>query len=157
MSRHPKDILEEQKGEMKLERESFINHWRELAEFVRPRRGRFLDTDRNRGDKSKHKSIVNSKATKAYQVAKSGMLAGTMSPTRPWFSLESTDLDLMERQDVKEWLHTVERIMGRIFQESNFYGMATDFLGELLLFGTAAMTHEDDFEDVARFLHSYGR
>jgi hypothetical protein len=74
-----------------------------------------------------------------------------MSPTRPWFSLETQDPDLMERGAVKDWLYKVENLMRAIFNESNFYGMASNFLGEKLLFGTGAMLHVDDFEDVGRF------
>jgi hypothetical protein len=146
----PKDYYEQRRGQLTLERQSFIPHWRELAEYVRPRRGRFLITDRNKGDK-RYQSIINSKGTQAYQVAKSGMLAGSMSPARPWFALETTDPDMMDNNEVKIWLRDVEGIMRRIFSESNFYGSASEFLGELLLFGTAAMTHVDDFDDVARF------
>jgi hypothetical protein len=79
------------------------------------------------------------------------MLAGTMSPTRPWFTLETHDTDLMEAIGVKVWLGKVEKLLMAIFNESNFYGMASTYLQELLLFGTAAMTHENDFQDVARF------
>lgn len=148
--KHPKDVLEIRRQELKTERSSFDAHWRELAENIRPRRGRFLITDRNKGLK-KYNNIINSRATKAYQIAKSGLLAGSVSPARPWFALSTHDPELMEQQEVKVWLHQVELIMNQVFAESNFYGMASDFLGELILFGTACMTHEDDFEDVARF------
>lgn len=146
----PKDYYEQRRGQLELERQSFIPHWRECAEYIRPRRGRFLITDRNKGDK-RYQSIINSKATQAYQIAKSGMLAGSMSPARPWFALETPDPDLMDNNEVKIYLRDVEAVMRRIFNESNFYGAAAEFLGELILFGTAAMTHVDDFENVARF------
>ena len=135
---------------MDTERESFIAHYKELAEFIRPRRGRFFIQDRNKGQK-KHNSIINSKATKDHQIAVSGMLAGTMSPTRPWFNLESLDPGLMQRQEVKEWLFAVENLMRTILAESNFYGQASTYISELILFATATMSHVDDFEDVARF------
>lgn len=135
---------------MDIERESFVDHWRELQEFVSPRRGRFMVEDRTRGRK-RHQSIINSKATQALRVAVAGMLNGTMSPSRPWFKLETFDPDLMESEAVRQWLHKAELIVRSILNESNFYNMAPVFLKELLLFGTSAMTHVDDFEDVARF------
>ena len=33
------------------ERSTWITHWRELSEYQQPRAGRFLITDRNRGEK----------------------------------------------------------------------------------------------------------
>jgi hypothetical protein len=57
----------------------------------------------------------------------------------------------MERQEVKEWLSDVVRLMRAIYNSSNLYGQASVMLGELLLFGTGCMFHVDDFQDVARF------
>lgn len=145
-----RDYLERRKSALINERQSFIPHYRELAEFIQPRRGRFFVSDRNKGDR-RFASIINSKATQAHRVARSGMLAGTMSPTQPWFSLETPDSALMEFMPVKEWLYKVEALLRRIYNQSNFYNMAPVMLGELLLFGTGCMSQVDDFEDVARF------
>lgn len=147
---HPRDYYNRRFGELDTERESFVPHWKELSEFIRPRRGRFFLSDRNKGTK-KYSSIINSKATQDHRIATSGMLAGTMNPTEPWFNFETADLDLMERAEVKDWLHKVEILLRAILNESNFYSMVSTYLGELLLFGTAAMTHLEDFNDVARF------
>lgn len=133
-----------------LERSTFISHYKDLQENISPRRGRFFETDRNLGTK-RHSNIINSKATQALRVAVSGMLNGTMSPSRPWFSLESFDPDIMESAEVRDWLWKVELIIRSILNQSNFYTMAPVFLKELLLFGTSLMTHVDDFHDVARF------
>ena len=68
-----KDYFNQRLSSLKQERESFIDHWRELAEFVQPRRGRFFVTDRNKGDR-RHLSIINSKATQAHRIATAGLL-----------------------------------------------------------------------------------
>jgi hypothetical protein len=135
---------------MDLERQSFIPHYKELAEFVSPRRGRFSIEDRNKGDK-RHRAIINSAATQAVRVAVAGILNGTMSQSRPWFGLEPFDRGLLEQEDVREWLYSVELMLREILNASNFYTMAPVFLKELILFGTAVMTHVDDFENVARY------
>lgn len=151
-----KDYYMRRLGEMKTERQSFINHWSDISEFVKPRKGRFFVQDRNRGE-VKYNSIINSVGTQALKIATSGMLAGTISPTRPWFTLETHDPDMMEGPGVKAWLHKVERLLMTIFNESNFYGMSSVKLAELLLFGTSAMSHVDDFDSVARFYtHTIG-
>lgn len=135
---------------LKNERESFIPHYKELSEFVRPRRGRFFVEDRNKGDK-RYQSIINSRATRAHKICTAGMIAGTMSPARPWFSLETIDPDLMENRGVKDWLFSVEQRIRSVLNESNFYSMAPIMMGEMVLFGTGCMSHVEDFNDVARF------
>ena len=135
---------------LRTERESFIPHYMDLAEFIQPRRGRFFIQDRNKGTKV-HSSIINSHATFAHQTTRSGMMAGTMSPAHPWFDLKTFDPKLNEFQPVKDWLFDVTRIIRDIFSESNFYNQAPVLLGELILFGTGCMSHVDDFDNVARF------
>lgn len=144
------DLVKRRMGEMKTERTSFINHYREISQFIIPRRGRFYQTDRNKGDK-RHTAIINSRGVLAHRTARAGMQAGAISPTRPWFMLGTPDPDLMEFQPVKEWLSKVELILRAVFNQSNFYNMTPTMLGELIGFGTGCMSHEDDFENVARF------
>ena len=145
-----RDYFERRRTAMIAERSSFIAHYRELSDYVQPRRGRFFISDRNKGDR-RSQSIINSKATQALRIARSGLLAGVMSPARPWFGLETPDPDLMEFQPVKIWLHKAEILIRAIFNGGNLYNMAPVMLGETLLFGTGVMLHVDDYEDVARF------
>ena len=144
------DYYNRRLSQMDKERQSFISHYTELSDFMQPRRGRFFVSDRNKGDK-RHNNIINSAAGQALQIARSGMLAGTMSPSRPWFDLEPNDPDMLEDQEVKEWITAVVRQMRAIFNASNLYGQASVMLGELLTFGTGCMLHVDDFDDVSRF------
>lgn len=144
------DHYNKQLQALKNERQSFISHYQELSEFVKPRKGRFFISDRNKGD-NRYQSIINSRATQALKIATAGMLAGTISPARPWFTLETDDPEMMEQMDVKLWLADVERVIRSIFFRSNFYGQSPAMLQELLLFGTGCMSHVDDFENVARF------
>ena len=135
---------------LEKERQSFDYHWKDLSENIQPRRGRFFVQDRNRGWK-RHNLIVNSTATRALRTATSGLLAGIMSPTRPWFNLDVTQQELGEKPAVKIWLSEVERRMRAIFNQSNLYNMAPSMLSELLLFGTGCMLHVNDKKDIARF------
>lgn len=145
-----RDYLNRRMSEMDQEYSSFRDHYKELSEFFDPRRGRFFLEDRNRGAK-RHKNIINNKGTKALRRATAGMLAGAMSPSRPWFAWDMMDKALLQDSEVKYWLELFRRVILLVFAKSNFYNMAPLMLRELLLFGTGAMTHEDDFDDVARF------
>lgn len=144
------------KSALETERSTFRPHWMELSRFISPRSGRFFWTDVNRGDK-RYNQIYNTRATMSWRSARAGLFAGVMSPTRPWFKLESPDPDMMSYEPVAEWLFKVEQLLYAIFNSSNLYNMAPTMLGELLLFGTGAMSHMDDFDNVATFYqHAIG-
>ena len=151
-----RDYVERRKGAMRKERQSFITHWKELSKFISVRRGRFTTTDVNRGG-NRYNNIINSAATQAHRIARSGMRAGTMSSARPWFTLETFDPSLMESGRVRVWLFNVTNVIREILNSSNFYDMATTTLGELLTFATGCQHHVDDFDDVSRFYaHTIG-
>lgn len=150
------DFYNKRLSQMKLERESFLSHYKDLQEYITPRKGRFFISDRNRGEK-RNKYIINSVGSQALRVAVAGMLNGTMSPSRPWFSLETINQDLMDSQAVRDWLFKVETVLRTILNESNFYNMAPSMIKEVITFGTGCMSHEDDFQNVARFYsHTVG-
>src|SRR5690606_12998366 len=89
---------------LKQERSSWIAHWRELSDQIQPRRSRFLQSDRNKGDRRNDK-IINATPRRAARVLASGMMAGVTSPARPWFRLTTPDPGLAEFGPVREWLH----------------------------------------------------
>ena len=134
---------------MLTERSSFISHWKELSEYISPRRGRFFTQDRNKGDK-RNKKIINSRATMALRTLSSGMMAGITSPARPWFRLGTPDRDLMEFAPVKLWLEKVELLLREIFNQSNLYNALPQIYSEVGGFGTAALGIVEDFDDVIR-------
>ena len=135
---------------MTTERSSFIPHYKDLSEFIQPRRGRFLTSDRNRGA-SRHQSIINSHATWALRTAKTGLFSGVMNPARPWFRYGTDDPDLMEFGPVKVWLEDLQKLTLDIFAAGNLYNMAPTMFGELMMFGTGCMLRVNDFDDVVRF------
>ena len=94
---------------MRSERSTFIALWRELSDHILSHRGRFLTSDRNKGYKRNTK-MYNNKPRLAARTLASGMMAGITSPARPWFRLSTSDLELKERSDVKQWLHQVQAI-----------------------------------------------
>ncbi|MEE9598157.1 MAG: portal protein [Acidiferrobacterales bacterium] len=150
IDRGSREYIDKRFGAMKSEHQTFVPHLKDLARFVQPRRGRFFTTDRNRGG-NRYGSIINSAATQAHRTARAGLFAGTMSPSRPWFSWQTPDPDLMDFHPVKVWIERQEKLIRAIFNSGNLYAQAPVMLGELLLFGTGCMTHVDDFDDVARF------
>lgn len=133
------------------ERSSWVTHWREISEFQQPRAGRFVVTDRNRGDKRAN-HILDNTALFSSRTLAAGLMSGVTSPARPWFRLEIKDRDLMESGPVKTWLHDTTTLIRAIFAASNTYRALHTVYEELGLFGTAATIVLPDFENV---LHHY--
>jgi hypothetical protein len=138
------------RGELEMDRASFISPWRELGEFILPRRPRFTITDVNKGDR-RSKSIIDSTATFAVRTLSSGMMSGMSSPARPWFRLTTPDPDLAEHENVEWWLDDVTQRMRSVFLRSNLYNALPLLYADLGVFGTAAMLMQEDDEKVMRF------
>jgi hypothetical protein len=141
--------LEKRRGALKMERDSFVAHWRDVSDFIMPRRSRFTVTERNRGDR-RNRKIIDSTATLAIRNLQAGMMSGLTSPARPWFNLTTPDPDLTEFGPVKNWLSEVTRRMRTVFLKSNVYNALPLLYCDEGLFGTAAMAVLEDDEDVIR-------
>lgn len=141
------DIL---RTSLENERSSFITHWRDLSDFIQPRRARFTVSDVNKGDRRNQK-IIDSTGSLSVRTLRSGMMSGITSPARPWFRLTTPDPKLAEYGSVKEWLYTVDRLMSTVFLRSNLYNVLPIVYGDLGVFATSAIMVEEDFDDVVRF------
>ena len=128
------------------------SQWKEIVDFLAPRRGAFLlneGEETGKGDK-KGKKILNSRASLALRTLGSGLMAGLTSPSRPWFRLVADDSKLMENEEVKSWFHGIQQGIYRVFQQSNFYGAARNVYTELGAFGFNALLIEEDPKKVIR-------
>jgi hypothetical protein len=139
------------KSALWTERSSWITHWREISDYQQPRAGRFVVTDRNRGDKRANHILDNTAVFGARTLA-AGLMSGVTSPARPWFRLEIQDKDLMEMGAVKTWLHDSAALLRAIFASSNTYRSLHTIYEELGLFGTGTSIVLPDFDNV---IHHY--
>lgn len=137
-------------SQLESERSSWLSHWRDLSDYILPRRWRFVTTDRNRGVK-KQQQIIDSTATLAARTLAAGMMSGITSPSRPWFKLTVPDPQQRESMAVKRWLETVEMRMREVFVKSNLYTALSICYQDLGVFGTHAMIELEDDEDTVRF------
>jgi hypothetical protein len=141
--------LEKMRMMLRTERESFMPHWRDLSDYVMPRRARYTIAERNKGDR-RNKKIIDSTATLAMRNLMAGMMSGLTSPARPWFSLTTPDPGLAEFGPVKSWLDDVTKRMRTIFLKSNLYNALPLLYCDQGLFGTSAMAVLEDDQDVIR-------
>ena len=134
---------------LKTERSSFLPHWRDLSDFLKPRAARFLVTDRSQGNKRNPK-IIDSTATLALRTLASGMMSGITSPARPWFGLRTPDPELNAWHPAKVWLDEHRARMAEIFLKSNLYTTLPGCYSDLGAFGTHAFSLLEDDETVIR-------
>jgi len=144
-----KQFATQRMAALETERSSWITHYRELSDYVLPRKGRFLNNKPNQGDKINQK-IIDGTAGEAVRTLASGIMSGLTSPARPWFKLALPNVELMESGPVKQWLEIVEQRLNMVFSRSNLYNSLPLVYEELAVFGTAPMMIESDFDDVIR-------
>ena len=144
-----KKDLEVLRAQLENERATFLTHWRDLGDYILPRRPRFTVTDTNKGDRRNQK-IIDATATLAARTLRSGLMSGVTSPARPWFRLTTPDPKLREIASVKAWLDDVERAMYAVFLKSNLYNALPTVYGDMGIFATAAVHIEEDIEHVIR-------
>lgn len=131
------------------DRQPYFNLWRELSDYIRPDRGRFL----SQSDKKApliSKKILDSTATLAVRTLASGMMAGISSPAQSWFKLEPAEKSLQTDQNVLEWIKEIEKSMMDVFARTNLYNALHTLYSELVVFGTAALIIDTDAQDVLR-------
>lgn len=138
------------RGMLETERASFISQWKELNDFILPRRGRFYVTDVNRGSR-RTQAIIDSTGTFAAGTLAAGLMSAVTPSSRPWFRLTTADPDMNEVEEVKEWLYLVTDRMLTAFLKSNFYTALPVMYQDMGTFGTHAMMQMEDAHSVFRF------
>lgn len=136
---------------MAVDRLPFWNHWRDLADYILPRRYTWLLSKAEAARRiSRNPYILDGTGTNAARTLASGMMNGITSPARPWFKLRVPGVDDQTDVELRKWLDEVQRRMLLVMAESNFYnGMAVLYL-DLVVFGTAGMLIYEDFNNVIR-------
>lgn len=128
----------------------YLNGWqehhRDIADYIQPRRPRFLTTDATTAGSKKNDKIFNNVATQASDTLRAGLISGTCSSARPWYRFSTHNPKLNEVESVKEWLHEAELVVQSVLSKSNFYLRVEELFGDLGDFGTAAMHVEADDE-----------
>ncbi len=143
-----RDRLQQRLSSLKAERSSWVEHWQELSSYLLPRSGRFVQSDRNRGERSRYNKIYDNTGTRAVRVLGAGMQAGMTSPARPWFALKAADKELNKSEPVRRWLSTVTQLLRDVFARSNTYRALHAGYEELGVFGTTAKLMAPDFDAI---------
>lgn len=134
---------------LRVNRYSWWTHWRELGDYLLPRRYKWLITPNMMARGSPiNQHILDSTGTLAARNLASGMMSGMSSPTRQWFQLRVGMEDSTQTSPTSLWLAEVERLMRLVMQVSNFYTSLATFYFDLVIFGTASMLIYEDYDNV---------
>jgi len=134
---------------LRVNRFSFWVHWRELADYILPRRYKWLITPNQMARGSPiNQHILDSTGTLAARNLAAGMMMGCSDPTKRWFRYKINRIDSTQTSPVSLWLAEVERIINLILLESNFYDALAIFYFDLVVFGTAVMLIYEDYDNV---------
>ncbi len=143
-----KSRLKQRLAQMERKRQDFEPYWRDLVDGLDPRKRDFIDKSIYSGpsdgpgsvSRRYDKEIINNRIKQARRVAVSGMYAGTISPSKPWFKIETEDKSLMAASENRQWIFDLEERLRKKLLINGFYQAAIPFIEELLDFSTAVMT-----------------
>lgn len=129
---------------------SWLPHIQDVNRYTMPRVGRFIATDRNRGDRRNQK-ILHEAATFAVNTAVRGLSFGITNPARPWIALKTPYPEINRRTSVKIYLEALRDRMLEVLLRSNVYTTFPAIYRNLLLYGTDATAANKDRKSIVRF------
>ena len=139
-------------SELKQIRSAYEVDWRAICDNILPWRQMWSSTDANRGASVNRSRIINSKPTRSLGRFASGLMAGITSPARRWFHLTTSNENLSDIHEVKEYLRACEDILWEVFAKSNLYQeLSGGGYLDLGLIGNGCMFLEEDPIQTFRF------
>lgn len=137
---------------LKRQRLSWDTQARDLARFIKPRRGQFWSQPNqgNRGQQ-KNQAILDPWAARSLATLAAGFMSNITSPARPWFRLTVPDKQVADLAPVKVWFDACADRMRMVFNAGNLYSALPQMYEQVGQFGTACVFMEFDREDVVRF------
>lgn len=120
----------------------FRDHWRQVQQFTDPYAGRNLwglrDPYEDLGMR-KDQWRINAGPWLAKNELVAGFSEGMTPRDRPFFAFRLPDDDLMEDNDIQEWLFACRNNCLDLMERSGFYDEMKVLYGELAVFGSANM------------------
>ena len=122
---------------LEVARESWEEHWQDVADYIVPRKADFTRT-RSAGDKRMDK-IYDGTAIHASELLSASIHGMLTSASTNWFNLCFMNNQLQSVDKAKEWLESVEQIMYAHFHRSNFQEQIHELYHDLITFGTGVL------------------
>ena len=134
---------------LRVNRYGWWVHWRELADYILPRRYKWLITPNQMSRGSPiNQHILDPTGSLAARDLAAGMMMGCSDPTKKWFRYKINNIDSSMPGPTAIWLSKCEKIISWILAKSNFYDAMAIFYFDLVVFGTASLLVYEDFAEV---------
>lgn len=148
----PKQIIDK-KERLKSNRGVWETHWQELADYIVPRKNQFIR--RNVAGEKKGIELYDNTAMVSCETLVAALHGMLTNPNTLWFMLQSSDNAINEMDHVTEYLQDLTHRMHRVLNNTNFQPEVYEYYLDLSAFGTAAMTVEEDEDNLVRFSTKY--
>lgn len=147
---------------MKSERMNWDSHWKELADYILPRKDDvFTKNNVIAGEKKTNKGFLfDTTAIHSNVLLASALHSMMTNPTLQWMELTTGEEELDKQDRVRLWLQDSTKRMHNLYNRTNFQTEIHEVYLDIASLGTASMTIEDDKEYDVRFrsypiYHSY--
>lgn len=143
MSNYAEECLKEMEG-LAAQRSTFENHWREVAQLVRPTQNYFNQSQPVPGSKN-NQGIFDSTAPLALPKFGAAVISMAFPPTQKYHKLTLQDEKMMEMPEVKRYL---DKLNDRLFQvrysaNSGFLSQSSEVVLDIGAFGTGILFIDD--------------
>lgn len=144
----PKQIIEKL-GALKPRRVNFDSIWQDVGDYLIPRKNDIQKT--STPGEPKYVQLLDPAGSTYAE-----LLAGTLhsmltNPSGYFFGLTSGNDALDQLDSVRLWTQKVVQIMHDVLNNSNFQTEIHEFYLDIVNFGTASMSIDEDPDDVVRF------
>ena len=131
------------------QRQTWEQHWQEIADYIVPRKASITVSGRSAGDKRMQK-VFDATAIHASELLSASLHGMLTNPSSRWFDLQYQDDGLNVMDEAKEYLEAQVDTMYGAFGRSNFAEQVHELYHDLITFGTGVMMIED-FDGGVRF------
>jgi hypothetical protein len=137
------DLIKEQEN-LASNRGVWENHWREVAERVRPNQNFFQQRERPDGDK-RNERIFDDTAPLALSKFAAAVISMSFPATQTWHKMTAHDEKVNKVQAVKLYLEQVNNILFKVryAPQANFQTQSAETILDIGAFGTGIMLIDD--------------
>ena len=132
------------KTSLEAYRAIYESQWGEIIHWLAPSYASVTIGQPGTESAPDYKDIYDTTALEASNIMADGLQGYAFGRTISWFRLRLEQSDLMDNDENKLWLQSVERHIYEQFNKSNFYDESRAFIRCGADFGTAMMTFEHD-------------
>lgn len=134
--------------DLKAIRDPFMQKWREISEYIYP--FMYKDSIHDKMDNKSFDKILNAEPIRCVNILTSGLASSATSPVRQWFKIALQQNSNNYNLENASWCADVERLMLKVYQESNTYNSLFNVYKELVTAGTAVDLIYDDYNNIIR-------